>query len=239
MITPFDLGWGNPRDLTSADMVTAEIFTGHKIQVRNSDVAKVMAALVRRLRADGWDGPDAIADEGGYNKRLKRWAQELGHQMATAPLFEWSDHAWGTAVDLDTTANPILDVRPASPWSHTTMPQSSARIAAGLGLEWGGTWDDPWDPQHYQVAVSPRELAEIAARVGEEEDLTIMDSQTRGYLDRKFETVVGRLDLMRLGDDPNPPTGDTHPANLDTILQKLNELVADVEHIKRRLDART
>ena len=236
-MTPFDLGWGNPRDLQREDMISVEIFPGRSVSVRNRDVGAVMTELLRRLRADGWDGPDEILDEWGYNRRLKRWAEALGHQLATAPLSEWSDHAWGTAVDLDTTVNPMLGVMPASPWEHTTMPRSSARIAAALGLEWGGTWTEPWDPQHFQVAVSPRELGEIVARIREEEDLSIMDSQTKGYLERKFETVVGRLDLIRLGDDPDPGPGNTHPANLDTILNKINQLQADVDAIKQRLDA--
>jgi hypothetical protein len=236
MTTPFDLGWGNPRDLTRDDMVSAVIFPERSVTVRNRTVGLVMAELVRRLRRDGWDGPDATLDEWGYNRRLKRWAEALGHQLATAPLSEWSDHAWGTAVDLDTAVNPMLEVQPASPWLHTTMPRTSARIAAGLGLEWGGTWTEPWDPQHFQVAVTPAELGEIAARIGDEEDVSIMDSQTKGYLDRKFETVVGRLDLIRLGDDPDPGSGDTHPANLDTLLHKINELQADVVAIKRRVE---
>ena len=236
-MTPFDLGWGNPRDLNRDDMVSAVIFPDRSVVIRNGRVGIVMAELVRRLRRDGWDGPDTIADEWGYARRLKRWAEALGHQLATAPLSEWSDHAWGTAVDLDTTVNPMLEVRPASPWLHTTMPRTSARIAAGLGLEWGGTWTEPWDPQHFQVAVTPAELGEIAARIGDEEDVSIMDSQTKAYLDRMFDTVVDRLDLIRLGDDPDPGPGNTHPANLDTILQKIRGLEQDVDEIKRKLDS--
>lgn len=236
-MTPFDLGWGNPRDLQREDMVSAEIFPGRSVAVRNRDVGAVMAELIRRLRADGWDGPDQTVDEWGYARRLKRWAEALGHQLATAPLSEWSDHAWGTAVDLDTAVNPMLEVMPASPWQHTTMPRSSARIAAALGLDWGGTWTEPWDPQHFQVAVTPQELSRIAAAIREEEDLSIMDSQTKSYLDRMFDTVVDRLDLIRLGDDPDPGPGNTHPANLDTILQKIRALQEDVDAIKRRLDA--
>jgi hypothetical protein len=236
MVTPFDLGWGNPRDLTREDMVLVEIFPGRKVALRDHTVGLVMAELVRRLRRDGWDGPDVTVDEWGYARRLKRWAEALGHQLATAPLSEWSDHAWGTAVDLDTAVNPMLEVMPASPWQHTTMPRSSARIAAALGLDWGGTWTEPWDPQHFQVAVTPAELGAIAARIGDEEDLSVMDSQTKSYLDRMFDTVVDRLDLIRLGDDPDPGPGNTHPANLDTILQRIRALQDDVDAIKRRLD---
>ena len=54
-MTPFELGWGNPRDLTSADMVPVEVFPDHKVNVRNGDVGKVITVLIRRLRADGWD----------------------------------------------------------------------------------------------------------------------------------------------------------------------------------------
>jgi hypothetical protein len=63
-----------------------------------------------------------------------------------------------------------------------------------------------------------------------------MDSQTRGYLDRKFETVVDRLDVIRVGDDPKLHGVETHPANLETILDLIKDLTADVDAIKRRLD---
>jgi hypothetical protein len=174
MSSPADLGWGDPRALTSADMTGAQLWPGHVVQVRNDDVAVVMTALVRRLRAAGWNGPDPLLDEWGYNRRLKRWAEDKyraqglteAQWLQTAPLSEWSDHAWGTAVDLDTAANPMLATRPANPQAHTTMPMAACPgIAASLGLEWGGTWDAPWDPQHWQVAVTPQRLAAIAAPV--------------------------------------------------------------------------
>jgi hypothetical protein len=174
MSSPADLGWGDPRNLTSADMTGVQLWPGHVVQVRNDDVAVVMMALVRRLRAAGWAGPDPLLDESGYVPRLKRWAEAkyraLGltepEWLRIAPLSEWSDHAWSTAVDLDTSANPMLATRPANPQAHTTMPVAACPgIAAGLGLEWGGSWTEPWDPQHWQVAVTPQRLAQIAALV--------------------------------------------------------------------------
>lgn len=174
MTSPADLGWGDPRALTDADMVTARIWPGHVVRVRNDDVAVVMAALVRRLRAAGWPGPDATLDESGYVPRLKRWAEAKyraqglteAQWLKVAPLSEWSDHAWGTAIDLDTAANPMLATRPADPQAHTTMPMAACPgIAAALGLEHGGSWTTPWDPQHWQVAVTPQRLAQIAAPV--------------------------------------------------------------------------
>jgi hypothetical protein len=172
--SPADLGWGDPRNLTAAGMVAAQLWPGHVVQVRNDDVAVVMMALVRRLRAAGWNGPDPLLDESGYVPRLKRWAEAKYRAkgltepewLRIAPLSEWSDHSWGTAVDLDTSANPMLATRPANPQAHTTMPMAACPgIAASLGLEWGGSWTEPWDPQHWQVACTPARLAQIAAPV--------------------------------------------------------------------------
>jgi len=236
MLTPKDLGWGDPRDLHDSAMTTVEVHPGHKVRLRNTDVGAVMTELVRRLRAAGWSGPDQQLDEWGYARRLKRWAEALGHQLATAPLSEWSDHAWGTALDLDTATNPLLPTIPANMWEHTTMPRTSAQIATGLGLEWGGTWTEPWDPQHFQVAVSPDRLREIATNIKAAEDLNIADTEDKSFLNAKFGRVVERLDLIRLGDNPDPASGRTHPGNLDTIVRKINEVLADLDQIKRRLD---
>jgi hypothetical protein len=216
-------------------MTSAQIFPSIWVRVRNRDVGVVMTELVRRLRAAGWSGPDRVPDDGAYCRRLKtNWAN-AGHALNTAPLSEWSNHAYGTAVDLDWNSNKYRDVRPPDYWKHTTMPRSSARIAAELGLEWGGSWSGPWDPMHYEVAVSPARLAEIAAAIRQEEDLSIMDHQTKTYLEGKFDSVVGRLDLIRLGDHPNPPGGDTHPANLDTILTLVRNIEKELGDLKRQL----
>jgi hypothetical protein len=166
MQTPTDKGWGDPRTLDYGTMVRYEVWPGHTVSVRNTDVGVVFAELIRQLRAAGWHGPDAPLDEWGYAKRLKRWAQGAGQQLRTAPMGSWSDHSWGTAIDLDTGVNPMYAQRPANPQAHTSMPIAACpRIAAALGLEWGGSWSAPWDPQHFQVSVTPAQLHAIAVAV--------------------------------------------------------------------------
>lgn len=165
MITPYDRGWGDPRR-GPFPTVAYDIGEGVRLNVRNDDVGAVFHELVRRLMAAGWDGPkDPVLDDWGYNRRLKRWAEALGHTMATAPLDEFSDHSWATAIDLDTIPNPMLNRRPADMWAHTNMPRTTAAIAAGLGIEWGGTWTEPWDPQHFQIAMTPAETAARAQQI--------------------------------------------------------------------------
>lgn len=166
MQTPADLGWGDPKGLDFSGMTRYQVWPGHWVLLRSADVATVMTELIRRLRAAGWHGPDSQLDEWGYNRRLKRWAESAGQQLLTAPLSSWSDHAWGTAMDLDTAANPMYAQRPSNPQAHTTLPVAACPgVASALGLEWGGSWAQPWDPQHWQVAVSPARLHAIAEQL--------------------------------------------------------------------------
>lgn len=163
MDTPADKGWGSPKSLDYGSMIRYEVWPGHTVGLRNADVGVIMHELIRQLRAAGWHGPDTIPDEWGYTKRLKRWAEGAGQDMSSAPLSSWSDHSWGTALDLDTTVNPMYANRPANMAAHTSMPVAACPgIAAGLGLEWGGSWTQPWDPQHWQVAVTPARLRALA-----------------------------------------------------------------------------
>jgi N-acetylmuramoyl-L-alanine amidase len=68
-----------------------------------------------------------------------------------------------------------------------------------------------------------------------EEDLSIMDDRTEDYLDKQFSRVVGRLDLIRHGDLEDPGTGNTHPNNLDSILDRINGIQRDIDRIKQKL----
>lgn len=83
----------------------------------------------------------------------------------TAPMSAVSEHAWGTAVDFSTGINPMLATRPADAWAHTDMPHAAVRIAADLGLTWGGNWSVPFDPQHWEIAGTPRDVAATAAAI--------------------------------------------------------------------------
>jgi hypothetical protein len=176
LATPADSGWGDPRSLTAAGTVTGRLWGSHTVTVRNLDVLAVARELVRLLREAGWTGPDAVLDEWGYNKRLTRSAEAKyraqglteAQWLQVADITEWSRHAWGLAVDLDTTRNPMLATRPVDPQAHTTLPVAACpAIAAGLRLTWGGSWVSPWDPQHFEVRVdvSPTELKQTADRI--------------------------------------------------------------------------
>jgi hypothetical protein len=107
-------------------------------------------------------------------------------------------------------------------------------------------------------------LRQAVAALLSKEDL-ILDAATKAYFDQQFELVrvgdrpssqddthdfssiegvrrrVDRLtelvELLRMGDNPEPPAGETHPQNLDTIYKQNKATHADLAAIKEELRA--
>jgi len=69
------------------------------------------------------------SSSGGYNYRNKRGGDDL------------SQHAFGTAIDLNALTNPMGQ-------SATDIPQAG-ELADKWDLEWGGRWKNP-DPMHFE-----------------------------------------------------------------------------------------
>jgi len=119
------------------------------------------------------------------------------------------------------------------------------------------------DPAYDMNAMRNAVAAAIAAHTHNVSggDLSIVDAATKTYLDNQFNTLMrgtaaGKLDshpynleeirtrllnltqtveLIRLGDNPDPAGGDTHPQNLDSIWKALNAVRADVISLKETL----
>jgi len=59
-------------------------------------------------------------------------------------------------------------------------------------------------------------LREAVASLLVKEDF-ILDAATKAYFDKQFE-------LLRIGDDPDPRTGDTHPFSFENVLRRLDRI---------------
>lgn len=105
---------------------------------------------VYKPAADAFNGllTDLIAagyqprSSGGFNYRNIRGGNRL------------SQHAFGTAIDINAEANPFLGKGQAV---VTDLPPNTADIAKKWGLEWGGTWSRP-DAMHFEWAGGPAAL---------------------------------------------------------------------------------
>jgi peptidoglycan hydrolase-like protein with peptidoglycan-binding domain len=125
---PMRLAW----DLS----VTVQRMTCHKLIAR--DLGAILAEIlahygsveaVRAARMDLFGGC--------YNYRAMR--------SGAMP----SMHSWGIAIDLDPDGNPFVPERPKNPKS--SMPDAVVAIFKRHGWAWGGDWNKPFDPQHFQA----------------------------------------------------------------------------------------
>lgn len=131
------LGWGDPDspDFYSTHIVTIQPVKGVTLHVHRA-AAPIFTELTRGLQRLGAKLPQR-ADDWSYSNRDVR-----GYPGSK------SFHAWGLAIDLDATENPM--------GSHSTsFPVDKTRdLVAGLRfVEWGYEWQDSRpDPMHFQIA---------------------------------------------------------------------------------------
>lgn len=141
------LGWGNPdADGFAAKNITRITAAGISVNV-NREMATIFTHLIRTL--DGWGANlDQRADDWGYANR----------DIRGVPGSK-SYHAWGLAVDLDATENP-MGVR------KTTFPvNATLALCKTLGLRWGYTYSGRPDSMHFEFIGSVAQARAISAKL--------------------------------------------------------------------------
>jgi hypothetical protein len=120
---PLSAGW-QQNNLTWIEPVPGQRWQVYK------DAAPAFEGLLRDIAATGYP----LTSSGGFNYRTIRGGKRL------------SQHAFGTAIDLNAAANPRLQ-----PGERvvTDLPSNIGDIAAKHGLEWGGAWNQP-DAMHFE-----------------------------------------------------------------------------------------
>jgi hypothetical protein len=116
---------GQP-DLTS-------VGTQGKTAQVNKEYASAFQGLLDNLDASGYK----INSLGGYVDR------DVRNQPGVKSV-----HAHGAAIDINPAANPLGSTL------ITDMPEGIGKVAAGLGLGWGGNWRSKKDAMHFSAARS-------------------------------------------------------------------------------------
>jgi hypothetical protein len=197
MATPDDLGWGPPCPRASITTFRAGgiSVTAHKL------AAPVFAAFVTDIVGRGYR-VDAVADDWGYNCRR------------IAGSDSWSWHAWGLAIDLNATKNPM------GPTLVTDMPSWIDEVAARYGIVWGGNFNRRKDAMHFELHLSPHDAKELADRLGELDD---MDEATYRRIVKEEVTNV-----LRAATDPDPAGKRAASVWFDTVAKQVKAIHAYV-----------
>lgn len=77
----------------------------------------------------------------------------------TTPSF----HAAGLALDVSAPHNPYS--ANGAPVAHT-IPAGADTVARSFGMEWGGAWSSPKDYMHFEIHLSPAQVATVCSRLG-------------------------------------------------------------------------
>jgi hypothetical protein len=117
---PLAPGW------TEQNLTAIEPVPGQSWQVYRQ-AAPAFANLIQALAAEGYQPKSS----GGFNYRNIRGSDKL------------SQHAFGTAIDINAAANPLGG-------ATSDLPANTAELARRFGLEWGGTWKSRPDPMHFE-----------------------------------------------------------------------------------------
>ena len=161
MTTALARGWGDPWSSTfRADYIVSVRVphfghVGHDAGIVlpvHSRVAPLFVGFLTEAQRRGYTLDD-VADDWGYARRCVR-----GTGPGTNKPCVTSNHAWGLAVDINATRNPM-----GAPL-RTDMPSWLIDLAQSFGLEWGGGWSRP-DPMHFEFTGTPGEADALVARL--------------------------------------------------------------------------
>lgn len=177
-------GWGWPDDAgyRSRHIVTITA-GGVRLHVRR-EVAHLFAGFVDGLVAGGYR-LDVVADDWGWNNRDIRGRPGVK-----------SNHAWGLAIDVNSTHNPMTEAHPGHAGApghdgrgvHTDMPAWVGPLARRWGLTWGANYTGSRkDAMHFEFVGTPQDVAryplpgthlpqEPTPRFEEDEDMLIHEN---------------------------------------------------------------
>lgn len=143
-------GWPASKDPDEIEIVTKRIVgTSRKLKV-----AKPVAPLLIAFATDFHNQVEAIDegqwDEWGYAYRDVRGATTL------------SNHASGTAIDLNATKHPLG----AENTFTEEQTRTIRRLCRKYGLRWGGNFRSRKDPMHFEVALNEKQVETLIKGLG-------------------------------------------------------------------------
>lgn len=226
-------GWGWPGPPDSAEdrayqrehIITVEA-AGIDLRVRK-EVADLFVGFVNELTAGGY-ALNVRADDWGYANRDVRGRPGVK-----------SNHAWGLAIDLNSTTNPMTE----DGRTHTDLPSNVGALAAKYGLTWGGDYVGARrDPMHFEFIGTPADAQVRVSRIRSSRKPPFSNT-VKEYFDmdqKTFESslrrIVGeevdkRVVLLLRGDSGTP---DRHPDNLEQIRKDLAFLTEKVDEALKK-----
>jgi hypothetical protein len=128
--------------------------TTRKLTVRNGPAGDLLLWVASQFDARVEDIEQGVLDDWGYAERTIR-----GDSTTL------SNHASGTAIDLNATAHP-LGTAPSANYSASEVAQIRAVVARTEGcVRWGGDYTGRKDGMHFEIVASEQRCAAMLAKL--------------------------------------------------------------------------
>lgn len=143
MTTAEERGWGSPdAPGYQKNHIVRVTAGGVKVNVRK-EIQFLVGGFLNECLHRGYRF-DKIADDWGYVNRDIRGRPGVK-----------SNHAWGLAIDVNSTSNPMTE----DGIKHTDMPSWMPEVARIWGFYWGGLYTGKRkDPMHYEYLGTPADV---------------------------------------------------------------------------------
>lgn len=201
---PEGRGWGP--HCNKGSLVTITVTGGVRYSVRR-EIAPIVKALCEATVARGYQLRSGEC-WGFACRRIRSGGN-------------WSNHAWGLAIDINAPANPMVSVKRLSSMhgagfarsTWTDMPEWLPELWKKYGFRWGGDYRTMRDAMHFEFMLRPSDVPEILAelqRDGIDTPGTLGPPPTPVSVDAPTHRVTATsLNLRR------EPTKTGDPAGLD------------------------
>lgn len=158
-LTALDRGFGDPRHADFYKKFIVPVKAGGISVNVHRDLAYLTQGFLTQITDAGYK-LNGRADDWGYANRAVR-GYELKYKL-TRSLRYLSNHAWGTAIDLNATTNPMTkDGR-----VHTDMPHEVIDAAHTWGWSWGGDYvGQRKDPMHFEMLLTKNEAVKKSMQI--------------------------------------------------------------------------
>lgn len=144
MTTAQQRGWGSPDEPGYRQNRIMAIRAGGIVLYVRKEIALLVQRFVDEIVERGYQ-LNGSADDWGYNNRDIRGRPGVK-----------SNHAWGLAIDLNSSTNPMTE----DGHVHTDMPAWVPETAAKYGLFWGGHYSGARkDPMHFEFLGTPDDVS--------------------------------------------------------------------------------
>lgn len=187
--------------------------------VRSGDVAVVLHWIAQQV-----------------NDRVEKlhagWCWGYAYRAIRGQTSGYSNHASATAIDLNAPDHGRQSSSPHLGYTAAQVAEIHRILTACAGLvRWGGDYSPgPYDPMHFEINGTPAQIAALAGKLRTlptQEDLTIVDANTKAFLIAQFKAVNMQLTGTYVVDDDADPT--TPRVSIIQMLENMNARIVQIE----------